>query len=154
MTGELPLGEDARYAGEGYTGDEAGHGHGRRRADLRIAEVTVDLGVAQEPVHRSMKQADRDSGTKKGPTTSEQAEVVKLCPRMRRLERSPTGLRIGHPISDFGPTVIKDVAGVSRWLPNLSPVVTRRDGAEAVIGQEPSGFVEVLLSDLMKAQRA
>lgn len=57
-----------------------------RRGDLSVAEVAVDFGVAEESVRRWMKQADVDDGIKDGQTSSEQAEVVQLRRRMRRLE--------------------------------------------------------------------
>ena len=57
-----------------------------RRGDLSVVEVAVDFGVAEESVRRWMKQADVDDGIKDGQTSSEQAEVVQLRRRMRRLE--------------------------------------------------------------------
>ena len=64
-----------------------------RRGDLSVAEVAVDFGVAEESVRRWMKQADVDDGIKDGQTTSEQAEVVQLRRRMRRLEMENEILR-------------------------------------------------------------
>ena len=64
-----------------------------RRGDLSVAEVAVDFGVAEESVRRWMKQADVDDGIKVGQTTSEQAEVVQLRRRMRRLEMENEILR-------------------------------------------------------------
>jgi transposase len=64
-----------------------------RRGDLSVAEVAVDFGVAEESVRRWMKQADVDDGIKDGQTSSEQAEVVQLRRRMRRLEMENEILR-------------------------------------------------------------
>ena len=64
-----------------------------RRGDLSVAEVAVDFGVAEESVRRWMKQADVDDGIKDGRTSSEQAEVVQLRRRMRRLEMENEILR-------------------------------------------------------------
>lgn len=64
-----------------------------RRGDLSVTEVAVDFGVAEESVRRWMKQADVDDGIKDGQTTSEQAEVVQLRRRMRRLEMENEILR-------------------------------------------------------------
>jgi len=64
-----------------------------RRGDLSIAEVAVDFGVAEESVRRWMKQADVDDGIKDGQTSAEQAEVVQLRRRMRRLEMENEILR-------------------------------------------------------------
>ncbi|MBI1351766.1 MAG: IS3 family transposase [Actinomycetales bacterium] len=64
-----------------------------RRGDLSVAEVAVDFGVAEETVWRWMKQADVDDGIRDGQTSSEQAEVVQLRRRMRRLEMENEILR-------------------------------------------------------------
>ena len=64
-----------------------------RRGDLSVAEVAVDFGVAEESVRRWMKQADVDDGIKDGQTSAEQAEVVQLRRRMRRLEMENEILR-------------------------------------------------------------
>lgn len=64
-----------------------------RRGDLSVAEVAVDFGVAEESVRRWMKQADVDDGIKDGQTSSEQAEIVQLRRRMRRLEMENEILR-------------------------------------------------------------
>ena len=64
-----------------------------RRGDLSVVEVAVDFGVAEESVRRWMKQADVDDGIKDGQTSSEQAEIVQLRRRMRRLEMENEILR-------------------------------------------------------------
>jgi transposase len=64
-----------------------------RRGDLSVAEVAIDFGVAEESVRRWMKQADVDDGIKDGQTSSEQAEIVQLRRRMRRLEMENEILR-------------------------------------------------------------
>ena len=64
-----------------------------RRGDLSVAEVAIDFGVAEESVRRWMKQADVDDGIKDGQTPSEQAEIVQLRRRMRRLEMENEILR-------------------------------------------------------------
>jgi transposase len=57
-----------------------------RRGDLRVAEVAVDFGIAEETVRRLMRQADIDDGIKDGLTTAEQGEIVLLRRDKRRLE--------------------------------------------------------------------
>lgn len=64
-----------------------------RRGDLSVAEVAIDFGVAEESVRRWVKQADVDDGIKDGQTSAEQAEVVQLRRRMRRLEMENEILR-------------------------------------------------------------
>lgn len=64
-----------------------------RRGDLSVAEVAIDFGVAEETVRRWLRQADVDDGLKDGQTSSEQAEVVQLRRRMRRLEMENEILR-------------------------------------------------------------
>jgi transposase len=64
-----------------------------RRGDLRIPEVAVDFGIAEETVRRWMRQADIDDGIKDGLTTAEQEEVVRLRRANRRLEMENEILR-------------------------------------------------------------
>ena len=64
-----------------------------RRGDLSVVEVAIDFGVAEESVRRWMRQADVDDGIKDGQTSSEQAEIVQLRRRMRRLEMENEILR-------------------------------------------------------------
>lgn len=64
-----------------------------RRGDLSVAEVAVDFDIAPESVRRWMKQADVDDGIVEGQTSSEQAELVQLRRRMRRLEMENEILR-------------------------------------------------------------
>jgi transposase len=64
-----------------------------RRGDLSVAEVAVDFDIAPESVRRWMKQADVDDGIVEGQTSSEQAEVVQLRRKMRRLEMENEILR-------------------------------------------------------------
>lgn len=64
-----------------------------RRGDLKLAEVAVDFGVAEETVRRWMRQADIDDGVKEGLTTAEQQEVVRLRRENRRLEMENEILR-------------------------------------------------------------
>ena len=64
-----------------------------RRGDLSIAEVAADFSVAEESVRRWVRQADIDDGLKQGSTSAEQAEVVQLRRRMRRLEMENEILR-------------------------------------------------------------
>ncbi len=64
-----------------------------RRGDLSVAEVAVDFDIAPESVRRWMKQADVDDGNVAGQTSSEQAELVQLRRRMRRLEMENEILR-------------------------------------------------------------
>lgn len=64
-----------------------------RRGDLTVPEVAADFDVSQESVRRWMRQADVDDGIAAGQTSSEQAEVVQLRRRMRRLEMENEILR-------------------------------------------------------------
>ena len=64
-----------------------------RRGDLSVAEVAINVGIAVETVRRWMKQADVDEGIREGLTSAEQAEVVQLRRRMRRLEMENEVLR-------------------------------------------------------------
>jgi len=64
-----------------------------RRGDLSVLEVAMDFGIAEETVRRWMRQADVDDGVKDGLTTSEQAEMVQLRRKMRRLEMENEILR-------------------------------------------------------------
>jgi len=64
-----------------------------RRGDLSVAEVAVDFDIAEETVRRWMRQADVDDGIKDGLTSAEQAEIVQLRRKMRRLEMENEILR-------------------------------------------------------------
>lgn len=64
-----------------------------RRGDLTRAEVAADFDVSIESVHRWMRQADIDDGVKDGLTTAEQAEIVQLRRKTRRLEMENEILR-------------------------------------------------------------
>jgi transposase len=64
-----------------------------RRGDLTRAEVAADFGISIESVHRWMRQADVDDGVKDGLTTAEQAEIVQLRRKARRLEMENEILR-------------------------------------------------------------
>jgi transposase len=64
-----------------------------RRGDLSINEVAADFDVSPESVRRWMRQADIDDGVKDGLTTAEQAEIVQLRRKTRRLEMENEILR-------------------------------------------------------------
>jgi transposase len=64
-----------------------------RRGDLTRAEVAADFDVSIESVNRWMRQADVDDGVKDGLTTAEQAEIVQLRRKTRRLEMENEILR-------------------------------------------------------------
>ena len=64
-----------------------------RRGDLSVPEIAVDFDIAQESVRRWVRQADVDDGLVEGQTSSEQAELVQLRRRMRRLEMENEILR-------------------------------------------------------------
>ena len=64
-----------------------------RRGDLTYAEVAADFDVSVESVRRWMRQADIDDGVRDGPTSAEQAEVVRLRRENRRLEMENEILR-------------------------------------------------------------
>ena len=64
-----------------------------RRGDLSVPEIAVDFDIAQESVRRWVRQADVDDGIVEGQTSSEQAELVQLRRRMRRLEMENEILR-------------------------------------------------------------
>lgn len=64
-----------------------------RRGDLTIAEVAADFDISPESVRRWMRQADIDDGIKDGLTSAEQAEIVQLRRKTRRLEMENEILR-------------------------------------------------------------
>lgn len=64
-----------------------------RRGDLTRAEVAADFDVSIESVNRWMRQADIDDGIKDGLTSAEQAEIVQLRRKTRRLEMENEILR-------------------------------------------------------------
>jgi transposase len=64
-----------------------------RRGDLTRAEVVADFDISIESVNRWMRQADVDDGIKDGLTTAEQAEIVQLRRKARRLEMENEILR-------------------------------------------------------------
>jgi transposase len=64
-----------------------------RRGDLRITEVAADFDVAPETVRRWVRQADIDDGVREGQTSAEQAEIVQLRRKTRRLEMENEILR-------------------------------------------------------------
>ena len=64
-----------------------------RRGDLTIGEVAADFDVSPESVRRWMRQADVDDGIKDGLTSAEQAEIVQLRRKTRRLEMENEILR-------------------------------------------------------------
>jgi len=64
-----------------------------RRGDLKITEVATDFDVAPETVRRWMHQADIDDGVRDGLTSAEQAEIVQLRRKTRRLEMENEVLR-------------------------------------------------------------
>lgn len=64
-----------------------------RRGDLTKAEVAADFDISVESVIRWCRQADVDDGTKDGLTSAEQAEIVQLRRKTRRLEMENEILR-------------------------------------------------------------
>lgn len=64
-----------------------------RRGDLSLAEVAADFDISVESVRRWMHQADVDDGVKDGLTSAEQAEIVQLRRKARRLEMENEILR-------------------------------------------------------------
>ena len=64
-----------------------------RRSDLTRAEVAADFDISIESVNRWIRQADIDDGVKNGLTTAEQAEIVQLRRKARRLEMENEILR-------------------------------------------------------------
>lgn len=64
-----------------------------RRGDLTRAEVAADFDISVESVSRWMRQADIDDGIKDGLTSAEQAEIVQLRRKTRRLEMENEILR-------------------------------------------------------------
>ena len=64
-----------------------------RRGDLSINEVAADFDISPESVRRWMRQADIDDGIKDGLTSAEQAEIVQLRRKTRRLEMENEILR-------------------------------------------------------------
>ena len=64
-----------------------------RRGELSRAEVAADFDVSVESVIRWCRQADIDDGIKDGLTSAEQAEIVQLRRKARRLEMENEILR-------------------------------------------------------------
>ena len=64
-----------------------------RRGDVPLAAVAADFAVSEESVRRWKRQAEIDDGRKPGLTTAEQAELVELRRRARRLEQENEILR-------------------------------------------------------------
>jgi transposase len=64
-----------------------------RRGDLTRAEVAADFDISIESVNRWCRQADIDDGIKDGRTSAEQAEIVQLRRKARRLEMENEILR-------------------------------------------------------------
>ena len=64
-----------------------------RRGDLSRAEVAADFDISVESVIRWCRQADIDDGIKDGLTSAEQAEIVQLRRKARRLEMENEILR-------------------------------------------------------------
>ena len=64
-----------------------------RRGDLKVTEVAADFDVAPETVRRWVRQADIDDGVRDGLTSAEQAEIVQLRRKARRLEMENEILR-------------------------------------------------------------
>ncbi len=74
-----------------------------RRGDLTINEVAADFDISPESVRRWMRQADIDDGVKDGLTTAEQAELVQLRRKTRRLEMENEILRRAGRVLRSGP---------------------------------------------------
>jgi len=64
-----------------------------RRGDLTHAEVAADFDISIESVRRWCRQADIDDGMTEGLTTAEQAELLELRRKTRRLEQENEILR-------------------------------------------------------------
>ena len=64
-----------------------------RCGDLTRAEVAADFDISVESVIRWCRQADIDDGIKDGLTSAEQAEIVQLRRKARRLEMENEILR-------------------------------------------------------------
>jgi len=64
-----------------------------RRGELTRAEVAADFDISVESVIRWCRQADIDDGIKDGLTSAEQAEIVQLRRKARRLEMENEILR-------------------------------------------------------------
>ncbi len=64
-----------------------------RRGDLTRAEVAADFGLSESTVHRWVHQAEIDDGVRDGQTSAEQAEIVQLRRKTRRLEMENEILR-------------------------------------------------------------
>jgi transposase-like protein len=64
-----------------------------RRRTVPIEEVAADFDISTSTLHRWMRQADIDDGLKDGLTSAEQAEIVELRRKTRRLEMENEILR-------------------------------------------------------------
>jgi transposase len=64
-----------------------------RKGDVPLTQVAKDFGISNSCLHRWLRQADIDEGTKPGVTTDEAAELRELKKRNRLLEMENEVLR-------------------------------------------------------------
>jgi transposase len=64
-----------------------------RGPDVRIKDIAADFGIAESCLTNWMTQADRDEGTRRGPSSDEHAENRELRKRVRLLEQENEVLR-------------------------------------------------------------
>jgi len=64
-----------------------------REPGVRIKDVAADFGISESCLQNRLTQADRDDGTRSGPTTGEQAELREANKRIRLLEQENEVLR-------------------------------------------------------------
>jgi transposase len=58
-----------------------------RGPDVRVKDIAADFGISESCLTNWLTQADRDEGTRPGPTSDEKAENRELRRRLRLLEQ-------------------------------------------------------------------
>lgn len=64
-----------------------------RDPDVRLADIAADFGISESCLANWMRQADRDDGTRSGPSSTELAELREAKKRIRLLEQENEVLR-------------------------------------------------------------
>jgi transposase-like protein len=64
-----------------------------REPGVRIKDVAADFGISESCLQNWLTQADRDDGTRSGPTSDENAELREAKKRIRLLEQENEVLR-------------------------------------------------------------
>jgi transposase len=64
-----------------------------RESGVRMKDIAADFGISESCLQNWLTQADRDEGTRPGPTSGEHAENRELRRRVRLLEQENEVLR-------------------------------------------------------------